>query len=111
MGIDTSNYSLLAEPPITLASESRLDYKSTDTAGHSHARVPQRGCYEARWRIVSLIYQRSWGCFIVLYGLVFIVIGTAVGDDTGIFLDVAGLAMMVVGLVLFISYYLRNPPK
>jgi uncharacterized membrane protein len=46
-----------------------------------------------------------------LYGLVFIVIGTALGDDTGIFLDVAGLAMMVVGLVLFISYYLRNPPK
>jgi hypothetical protein len=58
-----------------------------------------------------LIYQRSWGCFIALYGAVFVLVGLAVGDETGIFLDVVGLAMVVVGLMLLVSYYLRKPPR
>jgi len=58
-----------------------------------------------------LIYQRSWGCFIALYGAVFILVGLALGDETGIFLDVVGFAMVTVGLTLFVAYYLRNPPE
>jgi len=58
-----------------------------------------------------LIYQRSWGCFIALYGAVFIIVGVAVGDEMGIFLDIVGLAMVAVGLILFVSYYRRKPPR
>jgi hypothetical protein len=57
------------------------------------------------------MYQRSWGCFIALYGAVFVVAGLVVGDETGIFLDILGLAMVTVGMVLFVSYYLRKPPR
>jgi hypothetical protein len=57
-----------------------------------------------------LIYQPSWSCLIALYGTVFIVVGLALGDETGILLDVVGLAMVAVGLTLFVAYYLGGPP-
>ena len=46
-----------------------------------------------------------------MYGAVFIIVGVAVGDEMGIFLDIVGLAMVAVGLILFVSYYRRKPPR
>jgi hypothetical protein len=40
--------------------------------------------------MVSLFYLRRWGCFIALYGVVFIVLGSALGAETGLVVDVVG---------------------
>ena len=45
-----------------------------------------------------------------MYGLVFIVLGFALGDETGILIDIVGLVMVALGFVLFVSYYVNNPP-
>ena len=57
-----------------------------------------------------MIYQRSWGCFVAFYGAVFIVLGFVLGDEVGIFIDVLGFVMVAVGIALFVTYYVKNPP-
>jgi len=43
-----------------------------------------------------------------LYIVVFIVLGLGLGDETGIFMDVVGLALVTTGTILFVAYYVRN---
>jgi hypothetical protein len=63
-------------------------WTSEDPVRARFERGPQE---EVRRRMVSLFYLRKSGCFIALYGVVFIVLGSALGVETGLVVDVVGL--------------------